>query len=203
MTGFCSWSEVYLVLINIEKKALYWQNSHFWPLLRRGAKLSVLSSGSKRWDPIRSINYGNVWKYTLNPNLKDCRKQKKKSHWKKRLTFSLFPGRLFWELNFVPPATSCHSLRDRDKLPVAAQILYIRTNCPLLVTQSGHTIRLSFASLHILDVRADLLDKASKNAIGYKSTNWAELLWFVASLSSQSWHHPLSEDVLVEMASRV
>lgn len=129
--------------------------------------------------------------------------RKKKSHWKKRLTFSLFPGRLFWELNFVPPATSCHSLRDRDKLPVAAQILYIRTNCPLLVTQSGHTIRLSFASLHILDVSAGLLDKASKNAIGYKSTNWAELPWFIASLSSQSWHHPLSEDVLVEMASRV
>lgn len=106
MTGFCSWSEVYLVLINIEKKALYWQNSHFWPLLRRGAKLAVLSSGSKRWDPIRSINYGNVWKYTLNPNLKDCRKQeKKKATGRKDWPFHCFQESCFenWILFLQPP----------------------------------------------------------------------------------------------------
>lgn len=107
--------------------------------------------------------------------------REKTSYWRKRLTFSLFLGTLFWELNFVPPAISCHSLRGRDKLPVAAQILSISTNWPLLVTVSGHTIHLSFASLHILDVSTSLLDKAAENVVEYESTNWAELLWFVSS----------------------
>lgn len=107
--------------------------------------------------------------------------REKTSYWRKRLTFSLFLGTLFWESNFVPPAISCHSLRGRDKLPVAAQILSISTNWPLLVTVSGHTIHLSFASLHILDVSTSLLDKAAENAVEYKSSNWAELLWFVSS----------------------
>lgn len=107
--------------------------------------------------------------------------REKTSYWRKRLTFSLFLGTLFWELNFVPPAVSCHSLRGRDKLPVAAQILSISTNWPLLVTVSSHTIHLSFASLRILDVSTSLLDKAAENAVEYKSANWAELLWFVSS----------------------
>lgn len=107
--------------------------------------------------------------------------REKTSYWRKRLTFSLFLGTLFWGSNFVPPAISCHSLRGRDKLPVAAQILSISTNWPLLVTLSGHTIHLSFASLHILDVSTSLLDKAAENAVEYKSANWAELLWFVSS----------------------
>lgn len=130
MTGFCSWSEVYLVLINIEKKALYWQNSHFWPLLRRGAKLAVLSSGSKRWDPIRSINYGNVWKYTLNPNLKDCRKQEKKKPLEEKTDLFTVSRKVVLRIEFCSSShllpfpegqrqasSGCTNIVHQDKLP--------------------------------------------------------------------------------------
>lgn len=87
-------------------------------------------------------------------------------------------------------SSGCTNIVHQDKLPFTCHSVW-------------STIRLSFASLHILDVSAGLLDKASKNAVEYKSTNLAELPWFVSSLSSQSWHHSLSEDALVGMASRV
>lgn len=131
--------------------------------------------------------------------------REKTSYWRKRLTFSLFLGTLFWELNFVPPAISCHSLRGRDKLPVAAQILSISTNWPLLVTLSGHTIHLSFASLHILDVSISLLKGCWKRGwIQILKLGWTAVICLQpGDLSGQSWHHPLSEDVLVGMTLRV
>lgn len=52
--------EVCLVLENNNKKAFYWANPHFLPLLRQHSKLVVLSNDSKRWDHIRSIACGNL-----------------------------------------------------------------------------------------------------------------------------------------------